>query len=727
MASARKALLLGALLALAVPAPAPAAPPEGTVLAAGGPTAIGGSYIVVLHEKATAAVAAAYGGTVTRTYRHALHGFEAELSESAAKRLAADPAVVSVTQNHTVSTVDVQAPVPSWGLDRVDQRTLPLDGSFTYPSVRTAVRAYVIDTGVRLTHSDFGGRAVSGFDIMDNDPDASDCEGHGTHVAGTLGGNTYGVAKNVQIVAVRVLGCQGQGTIGTVIGGVDWVTADHTPGQPAVANMSLGGGAWDPLVRAVTNSIADGVTYAVAAGNENGADACTRSPANTPNAITVAATRPDDTRAPFSNIGSCVDVFAPGTDIVSAGHTSDTAVRTASGTSMASPHVAGAAALILADHPTYTPAEVTGELLADSTREAVKDPGTGSSNRLLYVDPVTPEDDFTLAAAPAAGSVRAGGSLTVAVGGTVTRGAPQQVRLSAVGLPPGATASFAPATIGSDGGSTLTIATADTTPAGTFTVAVLGTGVGATRQALYRLTVVGAPGCIGGNATDTALPLGNILEVPVTISGCAGTAARNSTIEVHLPHDYLADLNLDLIAPDGTAYALLARTGWEARDLDYTFSYDLSSEQANGTWKLRVSDYGPMGGGYLDSWTLNVAGQNLPVPVCGGLSTTRVKIPDEGTADSPITVRGCDRAASGEVYVEVRVSHTWARDVSVSLVAPDGEEIELQGFNGQGIPNVYLTFIVNFSGKPANGVWKLRVRDYFWGNEGTIDGWKLTL
>jgi subtilisin family serine protease len=367
--------LLAALLALTPAVPAAAAAPEATVHAVGGPTAVADSYIVVLADAAVAAGAAEataravdrtarslagrYGGDVARVYRHALRGFEAQLSPRQARRLAADPRVASVTQNHTVTAADIQTPTPSWGLDRIDQRALPLDDTYTYPNVASTVRAYVIDSGIRLSHDEFTGRVRSGRDTIDNDDDASDCSGHGTHVAGTLGGTTYGVAKNVELVAVRVLDCQGNGNVATVIAGIDWVTADHQPGEPAVANMSLGGLAYAPMDQAVARSIADGITYVVSAGNNNGADACANSPARAPDAITVAATGPDDARAPYSNIGGCVDIFAPGTDIVSAGIASDTAARPANGTSMAAPHVAGAAALILARHPDYTPAQVT--------------------------------------------------------------------------------------------------------------------------------------------------------------------------------------------------------------------------------------------------------------------------------------------------------------------------------------------------------------------------------
>jgi subtilisin family serine protease len=249
------------------------------------------------------------------------------------------------------------------------------------------VTAYIIDTGIRLSHEQFGGRAVSGFDAVDGGS-ADDCNGHGTHVAGTVGGTTYGVAKSVRLVAVRVLGCNGSGSTSGVIAGIDWVTGNHATGAPAVANMSLGGGASTALDNAVNASINDGVTYAIAAGNSN-ANACNTSPARVPNAITVGATTSSDARSSFSNYGTCLDVFAPGSSITSAWHTSNSATNTISGTSMAAPHVAGVAALALGAVPSDTPAAVRTKIVNSATQGVVGNPGSGSPNLLLY-SPLTP-------------------------------------------------------------------------------------------------------------------------------------------------------------------------------------------------------------------------------------------------------------------------------------------------------------------------------------------------
>jgi subtilisin family serine protease len=384
--------VLGAALALT----AATAAAVGSAPAQAGPGLLGSSsYIVTLAPGTSSALAATLvrplGGAVTHTYSSALNGFAVTLPEAAATALSLLPGVVAVEKDQVVRATATQSNPPSYGLDRIDQRRLPLSKSFTSTAQGSGVTAYVIDTGILLSHSDFGGRAVTGFDGVDGGA-ADDCNGHGTHVAGTIGGKTYGVAKSVKLVAVRVLGCDGSGATSGVIAGVDWVTAHHAAGAPAVANMSLGGGVSAALDTAVSRSIADGVTYAVAAGNDGGflqdllgiSNACSSSPGKVPAALTVGATDSTDRRASYSNIGSCLDLWAPGTGITSAWWTSPTATNTISGTSMATPHVAGVAALYLTGSPSATPAQVATALTSNATQGAVVSPGSGSPNRLLF-------------------------------------------------------------------------------------------------------------------------------------------------------------------------------------------------------------------------------------------------------------------------------------------------------------------------------------------------------
>ncbi|MFD5030211.1 S8 family serine peptidase [Streptomyces sp. NPDC058405] len=506
--AAAAALVLGAVSAL--PASAASQQPEGQIQYAGAAGSIANSYIVTFHGSAAKAGSASgkalakeYGAKIERTYTKALNGYAVNLSEAQAKKFAADPSVASVVQNRTFHADATQTNPPSWGLDRIDQKNLPLDSRYTYPdSAGQGVTAYIIDTGVRITHSDFGGRASNGYDAVDNDNVAQDGNGHGTHVAGTVAGTSYGVAKKAKIVAVRVLDNNGSGTTAGVVAGIDWVARNAV--KPAVANMSLGGGADSALDTAVRNAIAAGVTFAVAAGND-GLNASSYSPARVTEAITVGSTTSTDARSSFSNTGTVLDIFAPGSSITSSWNTSDSATNTISGTSMATPHVAGAAALYLAANPTATPAQVSSGLISLASTGVVSNPGSGSPNRLLNVP-----------------------------GGTVT--------------PPGAKFE---------------------------------------NTANYT---------ISDNAT---------VESPVTVSGVAGNAPASLSVPVNIVHTYTGDLQIQLIAPDGSAYTLKAfGTGGSADNINTVYSVNASSEVANGTWKLRVTDNATADTGYIDSWAL---------------------------------------------------------------------------------------------------------------------------
>lgn len=350
-------------------------------------------YIVILNKDIGPAkdfaqnIAKQHGGRILQSYDSALKGFAIYLPDTAGtafiEAMKKNPQVLSV-ENDTVVNIDATTQTNAdWGLDRIDQKALPLNSTYSYSQTGTGTTAYIVDTGILSTHQEFSGRVLSGYTAISDGNGTTDCNGHGTHVAGTVGGTTYGVAKNVKLVPVRILGCDGSGASSNVIAGLDWILKNGS--KPAVVNMSLGGAASSSLDSAVENLYNNGYVMVVAAGNSN-TDACTSSPARTSNAITVAATDNTDTRASYSNYGSCVDIFAPGSQINSSWIGSNTATKVLNGTSMATPHVAGVVAELLQSTPTATPQTITSNLLNQATSDVVKNP-SGSPNRLLYKSP----------------------------------------------------------------------------------------------------------------------------------------------------------------------------------------------------------------------------------------------------------------------------------------------------------------------------------------------------
>ncbi|NBR00638.1 MAG: S8 family peptidase [Actinobacteria bacterium] len=326
-------------------------------------------------------------GQLHFTYTTAFKGFAATLSDAAVAALRRNPNVLSIEQDSTVYIEATQTPA-TWGLDRIDQRSLPLSNTFSYNEAIPGIYAFIVDTGILANHSEFTGRVQVGlaYDAITSGGSASDCNGHGTHVAATVGGATYGVAKKVLLVPVKVLDCAGSGSISGVIAGIDYVVKSGL--RPALANMSLGGGASSALDAAVANAVSQGVTVVVAAGNSN-RDACNHSPARVASAITVGATDSSDSRASYSNFGKCLDLFAPGSSITSAWYTATNAIATLSGTSMASPHVAGVAALVIGSG-IASPSAVVAEIKKNATSNKVGSAGRGSPNLLLYSPPPAP-------------------------------------------------------------------------------------------------------------------------------------------------------------------------------------------------------------------------------------------------------------------------------------------------------------------------------------------------
>jgi len=478
-----------------------------------------GSYIVVMRSTgdlaSEEAVIANTGGRTEKRISNAINALSVKVKHSDVSRLRNDPNVLSIELDQPMYALDTQSPTPSWGLDRIDQTALPLNSTFTATAKGVGVDAYIVDTGIYSTHSEFTGRLASGFTAIVDGNGTNDCNGHGTHVAGTTAGTTYGIAKSATLIPVRVLSCTGSGSTSGVIAGLDWIVANHVAGKPAVANLSLGGGASTALDTAVQNVINDGVVMAVAAGND-GLNACNYSPARAVNAVTVGATgafytgETTDTRSGYSNFGTCLDIFAPGSNIVSSWMGSTTATNTISGTSMATPHVAGVAAVLFGRYPTSTPAQIATMLRNSATPNVVLAAGTGSPNYLLYLDPLggpiaTPT--------PVAPSAPTGITITPSTGSISVR-----FTAGAAGTSPITTYKYS-----LDGGTTWATRQSGTTAS---PIAITGLVNGTTYSVSIRAVSLVADGTA---STAISASLANAPATP-TIGSATANAGRTATV-----------------------------------------------------------------------------------------------------------------------------------------------------------------------------------------------------
>ncbi len=562
-------------------------------------------------------------GNVERMYSSALNGVV--IKTRASKKIAAllkDPRVAFIEADKRVYLGATQNNA-TWGLDRIDQTNLPLNNTYNYDSNGSGVNAYVIDTGVRISHNEFGGRGRSGYTAINDGNGTNDCQGHGTHVAGTIGSSTYGVAKSATIHAVRVLGCDGSGSNSGVIGGVDWVAANHV--KPAVANMSLGGGASTALDNAVNSAVSQGITMVVAAGNDN-RNACSYSPARAANAITVGSTTSTDSRSSFSNYGTCLDIYASGSSFTSTLSTSNSSSITISVTSMAAPHVAGVAALYLDANPSASPSQVEAAIEGAAIPNKVTDARTGSPNLLLnnFSGGTNPDPDPD----PEPGN----GELTNGQSKIGLSGSQGSLAYFTLAVPAGATdLSFVMSGGSGDAdmyvkfGSAPTTSSYDCRPyrngnnetcdisnvqAGTYHVMLRGYSSYSGTSLVGSFTPPAGGGGGGSNYFENTNNVtissgaGSTVSsvINVTRTGASGTI----TIKADIVHTYRGDLSAKIFAPNGASGTVHARSNSSDSGDDLSINIDLNAGtiESSGQWRLEVTDHASQDGGYIDSWSI---------------------------------------------------------------------------------------------------------------------------
>ncbi|MGQ0800610.1 MAG: S8 family serine peptidase [Pseudomarimonas sp.] len=654
------------------------------------------------------------GAKLTRSYTHALRGFAVEANDKQLERLLLDNRVAYVEEDGIVTASATQTGA-TWGLDRTDQRDLPLNSSYTYDTTASNVNVYIVDTGVLGSHTQFTGRMIGGYTAITDANGTNDCNGHGTHVAGTVAGTIHGIAKGAKISPIRVLGCTGSGTNAGVIAGMDWVAANHI--KPAVANMSLGGGASTATDTAVANMTSAGVVVAVAAGNDN-ANACNYSPARAASAITVGSTTNTDARSSFSNFGTCLDIYAPGSNILSAWYTGTSATNTISGTSMASPHVAGVAALYLAANPTASVTAVTNAIINASTPNKVSSPGTGSPNRLLYslfsgggtpdtTAPTTPGS--AAATAASASQINVSWTASTDAGGSGLAGYKIE-RCQGAGC-----TNFAE------------VATSTTT-------SYASTGLTASTSYSFRVRAYDGSGNNSSYSnTSTATTQaggggGSTLTKGVPVTGLAAATGAALSYTMVVP---AGSTNLSFVTSGGTGDAdMYVKFGSAPTDTVYDCrpyasgnaeTCSFAAPQA-GTYHVRLKAYTAFSG-------VSLVG-NYTVGGGGGVQTytnpNNFNITDNSTVNSTITVSGRTGNAPSNSSVAVDIKHTFKGDLKVDLIAPDGSVYVLHNRTGGSTDNIIQSYTVNLSTEALNGTWTLRVNDNAGGDVGYIDSWGLT-